>query len=32
MKTLGGSSRPNQYAIAEEDGHDHRRATGDQAG
>ena len=27
-----GSSHPAQYLIAEEDGHDHRRATGDQAG
>ena len=29
MKAVGGSCHPDQYAIAEEDGHDHRRATGD---
>ena len=32
MKTAGGNSHPAQYPIAEEDGHDHRRAKGDQAG
>ena len=32
MKTAGESFHPAQYFIAEENGNDHRRATGDQAG